>query len=210
MTSQNTRSSGIQYDEPRGVRVSTSGRIRGRSGLYDKHLSHMSGVYRDADAYRDAVSAQGGDTLVYRVEENRVGDGDGALILGTSTMQPGRISAEFAVTRGHLHRRADRAEVYHCLAGHGVMLLDTVTGQSRALEMTPGIAVHVPGGWVHRSVNVGDEPLVTTFVYNADAGQNYDIIARAGGMSQLIVADDDGGWASIPNPDHIGYVGTAR
>jgi len=195
--------------EPTAVRIEPSGRMDGRSGSYDKLLRDMGGVYRDDAAYRAQLDARGGDALVYRVEENRVGSGPGALILGTSTVLPGRVGDEYAMTRGHLHRLADRAEVYHCHAGHGVMLLETVSGESRALEMTPGVAVHVPGHWLHRSVNVGDEPLMTTFVYGADAGQDYEIIARAGGMSQLVVTAPGGGWRAVPNPDHVGYPPTA-
>ncbi len=191
--------------EPTVVTVRPSGQLDGRNGEYDKFLGDMSGVYRDTSAYEELLARQGANLLVYRVEENRVGEGDGALILGTSTMQPGRVGREYAVTRGHLHREANRAEVYHCVSGHGVMLLDTVHGQSRALELTPGKAVHVPGHWIHRSVNVGAQALVTTFVYNADAGQDYELIARAGGMSQLIVDDGAGGWVSEPNPTHVGY-----
>ncbi len=194
--------------EPTVVTVLPSGQMDGRNGAYDKFLGDMGGVYRDASAYDDVIAQIGASFLVYRVEENRVGEGEGALILGTSTMQPGRVGREYAVTRGHLHRNANRAEVYHCVSGHGVMLLDTLDGQSRALELTPGRAVHVPGHWIHRSVNVGDEPLVTTFVYNADAGQDYELIARAGGMSQLIVDDGSGGWVSEPNPTHQGYAAT--
>lgn len=191
--------------QPTSVTIDLDGTMHGRSGAYDKYLGQMKGVYRDYAAFAAIVERAGAETLVYRVEENRVSSGSGALILGTSTMQPGRVGDEYALTRGHLHRVADRAEVYHCHAGHGVMLLDTLDGRSEAVEMRPGVAVHVPGHWVHRSVNVGDKPLMTTFVYSADAGQDYDLIARAGGMSQLIVATPDGGWTAIPNPDHRGY-----
>ena len=91
----------------------------------------MAGVYRDDAAYRGAVAEKGADFLVYRVEEHRNVDGEGALIIGTSTLQPGRYGDEFAVTRGHLHAKADRAELYYCLSGTGVMLLETSTGAAR-------------------------------------------------------------------------------
>lgn len=68
-----------------------------------------------------------------------------------------------------------------------------------------GRTADVRGYWVHRSVNVGDDPFVTLFCYAADAGQNYGLIADAGGMAQLVVADGNGGWTTRPNPDHIGY-----
>ncbi|MDR1799253.1 MAG: cupin domain-containing protein [Bifidobacteriaceae bacterium] len=191
--------------QPTAVVIATDGTIQGRNGDYTKYLGDLAGVYRDGDAFAAAVAAQGAQTVVYRVEENRVGTGPGALILGTSTVLPGKIGREYALTRGHLHAQADRAEIYYCIAGHGVMVLETVDGQSQALEMTPGVAVHVPGHWIHRSVNVGTEPLVTVFIYNADAGQDYGIIGQAGGMAQLIVDDGQGGWRAEPNPDHKGY-----
>ena len=191
--------------EPTTVRIHQNGALDGHNGHYDKYLKDLSGIYADESAYQSELAARGGDTLVYQVEESRAGEGPGALILGTSTVLPGRIGAEYAVTRGHLHAQASRAEVYYCLAGHGVMLLDSLDGESRALELLPGTAVNVPGHWVHRSVNVGSDPLVTVFVYNEDAGQDYALIARAGGMSHLIVATESG-WQSVPNPAHRGYL----
>ena len=74
-----------------------------------------------------------------------------------------------------------------------------------ALSIGTTDAVHLPGYWVHRSVNVGDDPFVTLFCYAADAGQNYGLIADAGGMAQLVVADGNDGWTTHPNPDHSGY-----
>ncbi len=191
--------------EPGALTIDPAGGMRGRTGGYDKRLGEMRGVYRDTDAYTAAVAEHGEDHLVYRVEEHRNVDGPGALIIGTSTLQPGRYGEEFAVTRGHLHAKADRAELYHCLSGRGVMLLETLDGRSRAVPLGPGDAAHVPGHWVHRSVNTGAEPFVTLFCYPADAGQDYALIAEAGGMSQLVVTDGAGGWTTRPNPDHTGY-----
>jgi glucose-6-phosphate isomerase len=179
--------------------------MHGRTAYYTKHLGDLAGVYQDDSAYEAAVREQGADTLVYQVDENRNVDGAGALIIGTSTLLPGRIGEEFAITRGHLHAKADRAELYHCLSGRGVMLLETLAGERQAVELTPGGAVHVPGHWIHRSVNVGPEPFVTLFCYGADAGQDYKLIADAGGMGQLVLTDGNGGWMTRPNPRHVGY-----
>jgi glucose-6-phosphate isomerase len=38
-----------------------------------------------------------------------------------------------------------------------------------------------------------------TFVYPADSGQDYGIIARSNGMKVRIVADG-AGWKAVPNP----------
>lgn len=191
-------------DTPVLLEISPEGGIEGRSRRYEKHLGDMAGVYRDEVAWRAAVAERGADELIYWVDDQRYQEGPGALIVGTSTLLPGRYGDEFAVTRGHLHAVADRAELYHCLSGRGVMLLETLDGRSMAIELTPGRAVNVPGHWIHRSVNVGDEPFVTLFCYAADAGQDYGVISDAGGMKNLVVADG-AGWALAPNPDHTGY-----
>ncbi len=191
--------------DPGALVVGADGSLTGATGSYTKQLGDMAGVYRDADAYQALLAERGADALVYTVQEHRNLSSEGAIIIGTSTLLPGRVGAEFAMTRGHLHARADRAELYHCLSGQGVMLLETVDGRSEALPLTPGQAVHVPGHWVHRSVNTGDEPFVTLFCYPADAGQDYALIEQAGGMASLVVTDGTGGWTTRPNPDHTGY-----
>lgn len=191
--------------EPGRLTVGPDGSLTGSTGSYTKRLGDMGGVYRDEAAYAAQLAERGADEIVYTVQEHRNLDDDGALIIGTSTLLPGRVGEEFAVTRGHLHARANRAELYHCLSGTGVMLLETVDGRSEAVLLSAGEAVHVPGHWVHRSVNVGHEPFVTLFCYPADAGQDYELIQRAGGMAALVVADADGGWTTRDNPDHIGY-----
>jgi glucose-6-phosphate isomerase len=190
--------------EPGALTIGTDGSMLGRTAGYQKFLGDMDGVYRDQLAYQEQLAERGPDQLVYSVAEHRADDGPGALIVGTSTLLPGRYGDVFAMTRGHKHAQADRAELYHCLSGHGVMLLETVDGQCRTVELAAGQAVHIPGHWVHRSVNVGDEPFVTLFCYGADAGQNYDLISRAGGMATLVVGDA-AGWKAVPNPDHTGY-----
>jgi glucose-6-phosphate isomerase, archaeal len=194
--------------EPGLLALGVDGAMKGATSSYEKRLGDMAGVYRDDEAFQRVLADKGADFLVYRVEEHRNVDGEGALIIGTSTLQPGRYGEEFAVTRGHLHAKADRAELYYCLSGSGVMLLETLDGRSEALPLGPGEAVHVPGHWVHRSVNVGDEPFVTLFCYGADAGQDYELIRRAGGMAALVVDDGAGSWSTRPNPDHVGYQGS--
>ena len=104
------------------------------------------------------------------------------------------------MTRGHIHALPDRAEIYHCIAGRGVMLMESPDGDVRALEMTPGAVAYVPPYWTHRSVNVGADTLITVFCYSADAGQDYGPIERAGGMRRLIVEDGQGGWRLEENP----------
>lgn len=179
------------------------GRLEGSNGRYEKVLSDLEGLYRDTDAYQ-AQLAQDDGRPVYWVEASQTEDGPGGLITGISVLEPGRIGAEYAMTRGHLHAVADRSELYVGLAGQGVIVLEALDGRTEVVDVEPGRAVYVPGHWVHRSVNVGRERLSTLFCYAADAGQDYGIIERAGGMKSLVVADGDG-YAVQPNPDHRGY-----
>lgn len=191
--------------EPVALRVDADrGLFAGSSERYEKHLRDLDGLYRSSEAFAAALADDDGRP-VYWVDSSTPDTGRGALTIGLSVLRPGRIGDEFAMTRGHLHAQAEFAELYHGVSGSGVMLLESVTGESRALPIGPGTAVHVPGGWVHRSVNVGDELLVTLFAYATEAGQDYGIIERAGGMSRLVVTDGAGGWTTRANPDHGGY-----
>lgn len=198
----------VTIGEPGRLVVGADGLLTGATAGYRKHLGDMGGVYRDDAAYQERLARLGADHLVYTVQEHRAAEGEGALIIGTSTLLPGRYGDEFALTRGHLHAKADRAELYYCLSGSGVMLLETVDGRSETVPLSVGQAAHVPGHWIHRSVNVGDQPFVTMFCYPADSGQDYARIERAGGMAGLVVADVSGGWTVRPNPDHVGYRAT--
>lgn len=165
--------------------------------------SDLHGVYRDAVAFEQQLAEDDGEPA-YWVESSTVANGPGALTIGLSVLEPGRIGDEFTMTRGHLHSHPENAELYYGVSGKGVMLLETEDGQSKAIEIGPGQAVHVPGHWLHRSVNVGTERLVTVFCYATNAGQDYAVIEQAGGMKNLVVAKGDG-WVVRTNPDHRGY-----
>jgi glucose-6-phosphate isomerase len=176
-----------------------TGEMTGRTRRYEKRFDELDGLFLDAAAFA-AIRAARGAEVAYRVDEFRPSDRAGDVIFGTSTLYPGRVGAEFLMTRGHIHRVSDRPEIYLCQAGHGVMLMELEDGTSRAEEMRPNSVVYVAPHWIHRSVNVGRAPLVTLFCYPADAGQDYDIIARAGGMRDLVVSDGADGWTLMPNP----------
>jgi glucose-6-phosphate isomerase len=188
--------------------LAEAGRLDGSNGRYEKFLTDLGGLYRDDAAYQAALAADDGRP-VYWVESSQTEDGPGGLITGISVLEPGTVGAEYAMTRGHLHAVADRSELYVGLSGRGVMILESLDGRSEVLDVAPGQAVYVPGHWVHRSVNVGTERFATLFCYAADAGQDYAIIERAGGMRSLVIKDGDG-YAVQANPDHRGYVPAGR
>lgn len=187
------------YREPTSHIVDPStGGMTSATGRYEKRLKDLEGIYLDENCFRSAASSRG-DEIVYSVNEVRPTEATGDLIFGTTHMEPGRIGDEFYMTRGHIHAVANRPEVYYGESGAGVMLMESLDGETRVLEVTPGAAVYVPPMWVHRSVNVGAVPLVMSFFYPSDSGQDYGIIASSGGMASLIVADGTG-WKKVPNP----------
>jgi glucose-6-phosphate isomerase len=183
--------------------MAEAGTLIGSNGRYERFLRDLKGLYRDEDAYQQLLAADDGSP-VYWVETSHTEAGPGGLITGISALEPGKVGEEYFMTRGHLHALADRSELYVGLSGRGVMILETLEGASELVEVLPGQAVYVPGHWVHRSVNVGDERFVTMFCYAADAGQDYSIIERAGGMASLVV-DVNGRWSARRNPNHRGY-----
>ena len=177
-----------------------TGTMSHATGRYEKRLADLAGLYADSAAFDRAAATQGAH-IVYTVHETRPVANRGDLIFGTTFMEPGRIGDEYFMTRGHIHARANRPETYYGERGQGVMLLETPEGETKILEIAPRTLVYVPPMWIHRSVNTGPEPLVMSFCYPSDAGQDYEIIARAGGMAKRIVADGEG-WAAIDNPTY--------
>ena len=176
-----------------------TGTLRGASNRYTRSLRDLDGVYEDRAAFQ-ALCAEFGDRVVYEVTDYKPSSDPGDMIVGVTHMLPGRVGREFFLTRGHLHANPNRPEMYYGERGRGVMLLESPGGEVRSVEVGPRSLCYVPPSWIHRSVNVGAEPLVMTFAYPADAGQDYAIIAAAGGMRARVVADGAGGWRLVDNP----------
>lgn len=177
-----------------------SGQLTGATGHYSKKLSAMAGLYADEARFALAVE-QGGDAIIYKVSDVRPAAVHGDLIFGTTFMEPGRIGNEFFMTRGHIHAKANRPETYYGESGQGLMLLESPEGATRVLEVLPRQMIYVPPFWIHRSVNIGVVPLVLSFCYPSDSGQDYSIIERSGGMASRIVVDGSG-WKEVPNSSY--------
>jgi glucose-6-phosphate isomerase, archaeal len=185
--------------EPGICRVDVEkGELIGATNRYTRTMADLAGLYADESAYK-AVLAELGDTVVYEVTDFKPSADAGDMIIGITRMIPGRVGDEYFLTRGHIHANANRPEMYYGEAGHGLMLLESPAGEIRTVEIGPRSLCYVPPYWIHRSVNVGNTELVMTFAYPADSGQDYDIIAKAGGMRSRIVDDGNGGWKAVDN-----------
>ena len=179
------------------IEVST-GAMSGKTGRYEKRLSDLDGLYEDADAFR-ALAGKIGDAVVYAVEDFKPNDNAGDLIYGVTRMSPGRVGREYFLTRGHIHARANRPEIYYGQQGHGLMQLESPEGETRIVEIGPQTICYVPPYWIHRSVNVGDGDLVMVFAYPSDSGQDYGIIETSNGMRHRVMATADGKWELVEN-----------
>ena len=192
----------MELREPAGCTVLVAeGALAGATGRYVRTLGDLAGIFADRDAY-EAMLATRREEVIYDVGEFRPTSAAGDMIFGVTRLSPGKVGCEFFMTKGHIHARADRPEIYYGQAGHGLMLMESPEGETRVVAVGPQAICYVPPYWIHRSVNVGADDLVMVFSYPADAGQDYDIIARAGGMRSLVVDDGASGWTLIDNPGY--------
>jgi glucose-6-phosphate isomerase, archaeal len=167
-----------------------SGDMNPHALVVERRLSHMAEAYADS-----AAAATGDDPVIYRAFEADVPHEASQLVYRTTIIEPGRIGAEFYMTKGH-HHVVDSAEFYLGMSGTGVIVMQTRGGEVSVEEMPPGRAVHVPPGWAHRSVNVGTEPFVFLAVFFGNAGHDYASIERVG-FAVRVLADPEGGYRVV-------------
>jgi len=155
-----------------------SGVITPYDNLIQRRLSHMRGMFMDESATEAMLRAE--DTLLYEVYEVKVPDEAGHLLVCTSITYAGKVGREYFMTKGHFHEKIQTAEVYHCLRGQGIMLMESERGDWKAEAMVRGKAVYVPPYYAHRSINTGQEPLISFCVYPGGAGHDYASIETKG------------------------------
>jgi len=162
----------------------------------NRRLSQMRGMFCDDKAYEEILKTE--DPLVYEFYELGAPEHPGDLAFGTSITYPGKVGDEYFMTKGHFHTILDTAEVYYCLSGQGQMLLENPEGDVAVFPLEAGKAVYVPKRYAHRSINTGTSPLVTFFVFRADAGHNYGTIETKG--YRKLVVERAGEPVVIDNP----------
>jgi glucose-6-phosphate isomerase len=165
-----------------------SGELRGKSIREQRRaLRDLAGVFTD-EAARQAMD---GGQPVYRVQLYLpVEEGtEGGLFFGNTTIEPGRVGDEYFMTKGHFHAKRDRGEYYWCLRGRGALILMGEDRSCRVEWMAPGSLHYIPGHTAHRVANTGEEPLTFGACWPADAGHDYDSIARDGFSMRLRCID---------------------
>ncbi len=183
--------------------LSTIARFDLESGLspdakpIQRRLSAMAGMFLDETARADMAAQE--DSLVYEFFDMRVPDRPGAIAYGTTILYAGKVGGEYFMTKGHFHTILETAEVYYCLRGRGLLLMENPEGVWEAQEMTPGAAVYVPERFAHRTVNTHPtEPLVSFFAFRGDAGHDYGTIETKG--FRKLAVERNGKVEIIDNP----------
>jgi len=144
--------------------------------IVERRLSDLKGSFLNETAFQDALEVQ--DTVVYTVCSVEVEPEAGQLNYALGKIYPGKIGDEYYLTKGHFHAWRAAAEVYLGLSGNGMMLLeDQERENARMVPLQPDTVVYVPGFTAHRTVNIGQEPLVYIGIYPAQAGHDYSSIA---------------------------------
>ena len=176
-----------------------------------RRLSAMRGQYADSQAY-EAMLAQE-DVVLYEVYEIQRPEAAGELRHGLSIIHPGKVGDEYFMTKGHFHTVLDTAELYYCLRGQGMLLMETPEGEWAVEQLLPNHVVYVPPRWAHRSVNTSPyEDLITLFVYPGNAGHDYGTIEKQGFRKLIVERDgrpcvvDNPRWRPLRTGDEHGYL----
>ena len=188
----------MNYDWQKGFTLDFNlkdGKSKGAKST-TRTLSQMRGMYMDDAALEEMV--KNGDPLVYEFYELGAPEHAGDLAAGTSITYPGKVGGEYFMTKGHFHTVLDTAETYYCIAGEGMMLIESPEGDWSAHNLKAGEMIYVPKRYAHRSINTGSVPFVTFFTFRGDAGHNYGTIEEKG-FRKLIV-EQAGKPALIDNP----------
>lgn len=163
-------------------------------------LSRQLGDLGDIFADKTAWATMPKEQNVYEVASYfPVAEGTLAgLFFGITYIAPGKVGNEYFMTKGHFHLLRDRAEIYHCIEGEGMLILMDEQRNTWAERMYPGSLHYINGYTAHRTANTGSTTLVFSAVWPSDAGHDYATISTEG-FSRILV-EQDGQPVLIKNP----------
>jgi glucose-6-phosphate isomerase len=120
-----------------------SGVIPAATGHYTKRLSDLRGLFLDADALERRIREEDNPVCYenYSFNNSQI---EGDLFFGTTIIYPGKVGAEYHLTRGHYHRKRHYAETYQALSGSGLVLFERPEGQTETAELKPGSVTYIP------------------------------------------------------------------
>ena len=167
--------------------IADTGVVPQSTSHYRRHLSELRGAFLDPDALERAIGDHR-DPVCYENYGFNQNQAEGDLFFGTTIIYPGKVGREYYLTRGHYHRKRDRAETYQAVSGKGLVLFQRPDGETSVAELEPAKITYIPPYWAHRSVNTSKEPLVFIWTCPVDAGHDYAAL----GEMDLVVLERDG------------------
>lgn len=149
-----------------------------------RYLSDLQGVFADEDSRKKMNQ----DMLAYEVQlflpvEEGTG---GGLYFGNTTIYPGKVGAEYMMTKGHFHAKRNRNEYYLGVRGTGLLLFMDQNRECRVEHIKEGSLHYIGENLAHRVINTGTEPLTFLASWPADAGHDYDSIQQHGFSMRII------------------------
>ncbi|KYH40473.1 MAG: glucose-6-phosphate isomerase [Candidatus Bathyarchaeota archaeon B26-2] len=162
-----------------------------------RRLSDLQDFFYNKKIVEEKLS-KGENPTVYEVYEVPQKPVSRHLSLAATIIFPGKVGDEYYFTKGHFHEKEDASEVYIGLEGEGIILMQSRSGEVRHLKIEPNVAVYIPPGFAHRTINVGSSKLVFLAIYPSDAGHDYGSIVETG-FAKLVL-EREGRPVVVDNP----------
>jgi glucose-6-phosphate isomerase len=137
------------------------------------------------------------------------------LLYGGVIYAAGAMGREFVRSQGHVHTVNEQGvsfpEVYEFWHGRGLLYMQREVAPEvtdcRVTACGPGDVVIVPPGWMHTTVNAGDEPLAFGAWCSREQGFDYEGVRRLQGPGWYFLADGsrvrNPRYTRVPEPiDH--------
>ncbi|MGC8995231.1 MAG: glucose-6-phosphate isomerase family protein [Thermoplasmata archaeon] len=164
----------------------STGILKEYKKIQERRLSDLKDYFHDRKEAEKILNKE--DPLIYKVYDV-IYDYPGALSYSVTEIMPGKVGDEYYFTKGHFHSKS-AAEIYIVYKGKGILLTENRSGNVKSYNMFRGAIINVEPEYAHRSVNIGDEPLVFLAIYPSDAGHDYESIKERG--FSYIVVDKNG------------------
>lgn len=119
-------------------------------------------------------------------------------------LPPRRIGGEYVKTSGHYHgcipgTSLGSPEIYSQLYGRQLLFLQkpdpedtTAAAECLLIELSPGMAVEIPPGYLHVLINHSREPTLLVGLYRNDVTHNYKPVRAMGGLAYHVLGEPDG------------------
>jgi glucose-6-phosphate isomerase len=178
----------------------------GKIAGYTPVARHLRDVYTAfADRQAAAALLAAGDPLLYYVTLIDEQNGPGQLHYALGMLMPGKIGDEYYMTKGHIHAWRPAAEVYIGISGRGMMLLeDETSGECIAVPLEENTIVYVPGNVSHRTINVGNAPLVYWGILSSRAGHDYGAVAQRN--FRKVIVERNGAPVVLDRSEYVAHL----